>query len=142
MSTRNSFNMNKLDEVIDNIIVAVLEEAAKSKEYKEGPSSTFTHNKVRYSVDSAIERSKDIPTKKVAVSKLKWLMKYAKPNENRKRKADTSVPVLLAHHGEKLVVVDGLHRLAKAIEDGEKYLPTKLLTDDDLKAIKRATKSK
>lgn len=114
----------------------------QAKKYKEGPSSTFTHNKVTYSVDAAIERSKDTPVKKVAIAKLKWILKYTKPEKDRVKKADITVPILIAHYGKRLAVVDGLHRLVKAIEDGEEYLPTKLLTKADLAAIKISTNLK
>ncbi len=102
--------------------------------YKEGKDSTFSSGGKEYSVDLMIERSESIKTKKVAVKSLKWILKYDNPEENRIRKADIKVPILIIKYGKKLLVVDGLHRLAKAIEDGLEYLPAKLLSKKDMAA--------
>jgi ParB-like chromosome segregation protein Spo0J len=42
---------------------------------------------------------------------------------------DISVPILIARYNDKLVVIDGFHRLKKAIKLGKKELPAKYIND-------------
>lgn len=100
----------------------------KAAAYSEGPTSTFSHEKRRYSVDKAIIATAEKPVRQVPVKDLAWILKYTKPDAGRTRAADTDVPVLATKYGDKLVVVDGLHRLAKAQAEGRETLPVRYVS--------------
>ena len=104
--------------------------------YVEGPTSTFTHDKQKYSVDKAIATVATKRTIQLAVKDLVWIFKYVEPSPERTRIADPSVPVLVTKWRGKLVVVDGLHRLQKAQEQGLETIPAKLLSAKDLQKAK------
>ena len=98
--------------------------------YREGKDSTFTHAGKTYSVDKALELSDDLPTVQIPVKDLAWVLNYDKPDPERMKKADPSTPALITYWNGQLVAVDGLHRLAKAIELGQTHLPAKMLTSE------------
>ena len=104
----------------------------KTAAYSEGATSTFSHEKRRYSVDKAIAATQQKAVRQVPVKDLEWILKYTKPDAGRARAADTDVPVLATKYGDKLVVVDGLHRLAKARAEGRETLPVRYVARADL----------
>jgi hypothetical protein len=102
------------------------------KPYREGPSSTFTHNQKRYGLDDAIEAAENKPVVQVPVKDLVWIFKYSRPSANRTRQADPRVPVLVTKWGDRDVVIDGLHRLSRAQEIGLDTIPVRRLSEEDL----------
>lgn len=94
--------------------------------YREGRSSTFTHDGKEYPLDPFFKVAESIREKKLPISKLDWVIKYSSPERYRVERADTSVPVLVVNdpkHG--YVVFDGLHRLIKAKEEGKTSIGVK-----------------
>lgn len=101
--------------------------------YRE-PGSTFTHDGVEYDLNGVLLESDSIPVHQYSVDKLKWILEGATGNVNRVRSADISTPILVHKLRGKLVAVDGFHRVSKAVENGVKSLPGRLITDDILKS--------
>lgn len=95
--------------------------------YSEGPSSTFTHDKVEYYLDGVLGEATNMPVEEIAVEALSWLLDEVPMDTHsdavRTGKADLSAPVLITLWEAKWVVIDGLHRLAKAVRDGVLYIP-------------------
>jgi hypothetical protein len=114
---------------------AAQEARKEAAEYTEGPESTFTHNKKRHSVDAAIAASKQRPVVEVPVRDLAWILKHSKPQADRVRAADPTVPVLITKWGDKDVVVDGLHRLQKAQDIKQNTILTRRLSAADLRKV-------
>ncbi|NDD67303.1 hypothetical protein EBZ35_06610, partial [bacterium] len=84
--------------------------------YKEGGS--ITHDGVEYDFDKVLAIAETKPTKQCAVSKLAWVLAYDKSNTTRLKNADISVPIVITKSNNgKLTVIDGLHRLAKAVKN-------------------------
>ena len=104
------------------------ESRPSSKGYREGKDSTFTHNGKEYELDKVLEEAEDKPVKQRKVSDLEWVLEHGEPNPERVKKADPDVPVIVTRYGDKYVVVDGFHRLAKAKAEGRKSIPTKTVT--------------
>jgi len=95
--------------------------------YREAGS--FTHDGVEYSLRKALELADAVPVRQYPVSKLKWVLAYDGPTQARVEKADLRAPVLLAYDQKRrLTVVDGLHRLAKAVESGRRSLLGRFLS--------------
>jgi hypothetical protein len=95
------------------------------KSYSEDGS--FTHDGVEYNLHIALSSACDIPS--VKVDDIKWIMEYDKPqNMKRVKNADITTPILVAFSKNgKLTVVDGLHRLAKAILNDVDELPARMV---------------
>lgn len=89
----------------------------ENKKYYTEPNSTFTHNKNKYYVNDLLELSRKYQVKDYKVDDLKWIFKYAEIETDRPNKPDLKYPIILTDYGRRLVVIDGLHRLSKAIKD-------------------------
>lgn len=98
-------------------------------DYKEGPESTYTHNGKIATVDSLISAAKKVPTVSMPISEMKWALKDAKINPDRLSKADLKHPVIATLHDGRITVLDGTHRLAKAVKEGRSELGVKLVPD-------------
>jgi hypothetical protein len=104
----------------------------KESAYEEG--SSFTHDGQEYSLREAFRTARTKPTEKMAVDKLKWVLQYDQPDPLRVASADLKAPVIVAPDRKgRPTVVDGLHRLTKAVQQGKKTLPAKVLTLGELK---------
>ncbi len=100
--------------------------------YQEESRSTFTHDGKRYSVNRVLESVGDGPIVQIPTSELSWILKYATPQAGRVRSADIKAPVLVHNLKGRLVVVDGLHRLAYAVQNDIASLPARMVSDADL----------
>lgn len=101
--------------------------------YREGKSSTFTHLNKRYRLDTVLEIVENKQARDVDIADLKWIIKYAKADSKRVETADVKYPIIIIkdkQHG--LVVLDGFHRLNKAISLGMKKIPAKIITQQEL----------
>lgn len=111
--------------------------------YKEGERSTVTHNGVEYKLDPIFELTHDRSVSDVDLNKLTWILKYSDLDPKRVAAADTSVPVIVVrdhsagHTG--MVVIDGIHRLAKAEKEGLKTIPARFVTMKEIEpfAVKK-----
>lgn len=104
--------------------------------YQEEEGAAFTHAGQRYDLNAALRDTHGAPTEDVPVADLAWMLEHDKPTDNeRVAQADLKAPVLLAKHGDKTAVVDGLHRLARAVRDKALTLPARWI---DPKALKQA----
>ena len=107
-------------------------EPSKTAAYEEGGS--FTHDGQKYSLREAFRTARTKPTKQVDVENLKWVLQYDRPNPKRLAAANLNAPLIVAPDRRgRPTVVDGLHRLAKAVQQGKKTLPAKMLTLRELK---------
>ena len=99
--------------------------------YREGESSTFTHNGKNYSIDKLLQEIEKahLKPKTFQVSELEWVLQFDQPDPDRVKRADTSTPGIVAYHDNKPVLVDGLHRLTKAKQENERTLTAYVVTD-------------
>jgi hypothetical protein len=105
--------------------------------YREGGS--FTHNGETFSLDCVLERVEKRAVGYYAVSKLSWLLEempvgyFVDPVErSRIERADTNVPVIVTDYGNLLVVIDGVHRLKKAVDLKMTLLPGRYISSEQL----------
>lgn len=91
--------------------------------YAEGPESTFTHLGKQYLLDDFITRAIKLPIVQVPINKLKWNLTYATPDPKRVAAADTTTPILFTIDPKwGYVVIDGTHRLTKAIREHRSFI--------------------
>lgn len=96
--------------------------------YRE-PDSTFSCGGKLYNLTTMLEDTNKLPTIKIPVSKLDWMIEHGDPDEVRVDEADLSAPCLVTHWEGKLAVIDGFHRLTKAVRQGKRELPCKMVSD-------------
>jgi hypothetical protein len=104
--------------------------------YQEEDDSSVTHNGQRYNLNKLLSITENFKTRPFKVDELKWILKYDKPDPKRMEEADTSVPIIVTYSNKKLVVIDGLHRLCKAIEKGLTHIEGKFVYKDVLEKCK------
>lgn len=105
----------------------------KIRIYSEGKDSTFTSNGKTYSLDGLFRETHKYSITILPISKLDWVFEYATPDPDRVVKADEEVPILVvrdlhAPAGQQFIVVDGLHRLMKAVSKRRNTIKTKLIS--------------
>jgi hypothetical protein len=105
--------------------------------YKEGESSTLTHDGQTYRVDDAISLGAQSKIKHMQVSDLDWILPFGATDPERLTQANTKVPILISNFRDKMAVIDGLHRLKKAKEEGLETIPTRYVDTSKLKAYTR-----
>lgn len=104
------------------------------KPYREGFDSTATHNGKEYRLDTLFELIQNRSIVNVEVSKISWVLEYTDLDSDRVMQSDTGIPVLVYKDPEYgFTVIDGAHRLTKAVKLGLKTLPAYMLTDEDMR---------
>ena len=108
--------------------------------YKEGNHSHLVHLGRQYRVDDLIELTKNKPVYNLPVEQLIWIFDYSTPDEARVLRADLKVPIIVIEekleNGAELVVLDGLHRVAKAVRLKKSTILARLITPTELKTLK------
>jgi hypothetical protein len=78
----------------------------------------------------------NLPIIQFNVNELAWILEWDTPDPIRIRSADLSAPILVTTWQEKFVVLDGLHRLAKAVYQSEKYIYGKYIPNEVMPIFK------
>jgi len=97
--------------------------------------STFTYDKNEYNLETLLRDMHKEPVIEVAVSDLSWMLTESKNTDydkTRFKKADLSAPILVTCWQDRLAVLDGWHRLNKAVVEGVSLLPAKMVTEEML----------
>lgn len=118
--------------------------------YQESNEGKFTHNGVKYNLNKALKISHSRPTIKVKTADISWILGYNFVNvdgkmvcyscrkgpdnwhEERINKADLVAPIITTKENDRIIVLDGIHRLDKAMRMGIEELPAKSLSKEDL----------
>lgn len=102
--------------------------------YQEGPDSTFGHNGKTYRLDTLFKCTYRRLNNMVAIDKLVWVLDHCTPDPERMAAANDHIPILVTYTEGRWVVVDGLHRLARAVAVGRKIILAKYVLPKDLDA--------
>lgn len=109
--------------------------AVTLEEYSEGKDSTFTHQGVEYGIDKLHEVLREAgvsPSTVFKVEDLKWILDHGVSSPERVDNADTDTPIIVSKESNTLYVIDGFHRLARAVKDNKEELKGYLITDKKL----------
>ncbi len=102
--------------------------------YQESNSSTLTHDGKRYDLNTILKCVDKNNITKVAVSDIIWILPYTTVDPKRLEKVDLKAPLLLTLSKEnKVAVIDGAHRLTKAVNENVSSLPAKWVSKTILK---------
>lgn len=104
--------------------------------YQEEDDSEFTHDGVLYNLNKILTLTASHTVKMFDIEDLKWAVEDVTLEKARKQRADYSVPLLVTNWQGKWVVIDGTHRLAKALDAGIKELPVRIVSAKELEAAR------
>lgn len=97
--------------------------------------SQFESNSNCYNLNYIFKAVKDEPVEYIDISELMWVMKHVDDlDPSRIKNADVTIPILVTKYRNKELVVDGLHRLAKALQSRMKQLPYKRVSEEVFEA--------
>lgn len=96
----------------------------------------FGHNGNKYNINKIFKIVLNKPIYQYNVNNLKWVLKYTKTYKKRILMADITVPIIVTKFQNKLLVVDGAHRLTKAIKEHKKIILGKYITLQELESTK------
>lgn len=96
-------------------------------------NSTFESNGVYYDLNKILQAVADQPIEYIDVTKLKWVLEFDEPQQDRLDKADLATPILVTKYQGRELAVDGLHRIARAVRDKVKQLPYRRVSLDIMK---------
>ena len=107
-------------------------------EYRE---RTFSHEGHLYDLNHLYKVSKNIIPMNIDVNELKWILEQSKSESDEQiKKADIKVPLLVTKYKRKILVIDGLDRLSRAIQLGKDSLPCKFILPEVLDGATRDIK--
>lgn len=105
--------------------------------YKE--AGHITHDGETFTTQSVLDKASSIPATEVDVGTVKWVLEHDTPDPARVDAADPSVPVIVAPDKTgRPTVIDGLHRLCKAVRGGHETIPARYLTAADLSDLRNS----
>lgn len=105
--------------------------------YSEGPMSLVTHNGILYKLDRIFELSVDLPVTMLPLEDLKWMLNVpGLVDDERMKKADSKVPIIVTPQNGQYVIIDGMHRVMKAMKAGEKAIGARVIFHDILAMAK------
>lgn len=102
--------------------------------YREG--GTVTHHGQRYWLRMIQDQVASKPVSMVDTSRLTWILRHDRPDPRRVAIARTGAPLIVLQEGERLTVIDGLHRVAKALQEGTRILPVRFVTSQEMRNAK------
>lgn len=108
--------------------------------YKEGLRSTVNHINKEYYVDDIMHLSRHTPIRWMDVKLLDHILHgIHQLNQDRIDDAKTVYPIIVVYNKRYgYVVLDGMHRLSKVIQQGRRKIMARLIKEDDLKRLPKA----
>ena len=111
--------------------------------YSEGKESIFSHYGKKYRVDDLLRLTGKSRVRRIPISELKWIFDYADPDPERAAKASLAYPLVVTKGDvdgeERYIVIDGTHRLAKAIQTGRLTVQCFIVDKDAVKNLPEVT---
>lgn len=92
--------------------------------YQEEEGGTFESNGVRYDLNQIFRAVAALPILTIKVNRLKWVIDPHSPiDQARVDRADLAAPLLVTTFNGRHLVVDGFHRVVKAVQRDVPTLP-------------------
>jgi hypothetical protein len=114
----------------------------RNSAYQEETGGLFSSEGTNYDLNKIFRISHKKEVKNVPVEDLKWILQFV-PDENsdqdRTAKADLNAPVIVVRQKDRSVVVDGVHRLRKAVSQKNSSIKAVYITPLELKSAVIAT---
>jgi hypothetical protein len=96
--------------------------------------STFSSDGILYDLNQLFALTENHPIAYISTQDLFWLLADYKPvpeDVSRMDNVDLGVPILVTiYEGDKWLIVDGFHRLLRALRDHVTILPCRVIASD------------
>ena len=93
----------------------------------------FTHEDTLYDLKALKAEMKTRKVEDIDIRSLLWILQFDQPkSRERMLRTDTENPLIVLREPGRDVVLDGLHRLAKAQNEGKRTMPVRILTPEEL----------
>lgn len=103
--------------------------------YQEEQTSTVTHNGQEYSINGLLRIASKKPITLFPTNTLAWILKYTTLYADRIKVANYTFPLLVTIEDyNNVIVLDGAHRLARAVLDNIQALPCIILTQKEIES--------
>lgn len=97
----------------------------------------FTHADALYDLKALKTDMKKKAVEETDIRPLLWILQFDQPKSvERMMRTDTENPLIVLKEKDRLVVVDGLHRLAKAQNEGKRTMPVRFLSPEELETYR------
>ena len=104
-------------------------------------SGHFTHNGKKYDINNLFKLTHEIEVEEFNVSDIEWIINKDEPcyscrkgpqtwHEERVQNADLKTPIIVTKSNNKFVVLDGVHRLEKAVSLNKDKILGKFIAED------------
>lgn len=103
--------------------------------YQEETTSTFTHHSQKYNLNKLLSITASRPIQTIPTKDLVWILDFTTVDPQRIEKADINSPLLVIKE-DQYIVLDGAHRLAKAVQQNIPELSYRKVTTKDLEQCK------
>lgn len=123
--------------------------------YQENPTGHYSLYDVKYDLNKIFMLVHGKAIRNVPVKDLTWNLEYSKVvneqgekvcgscqkgpkgwHEERVSNSNLEIPVIVTRYRNKLLIVDGVHRLEKAVNAGASEIPTKELSKEEMNSAK------
>jgi len=107
--------------------------------YQEEKGSTFSDENNEYDINKIFKLTEHINPIEENIKDLEWILDdkpLSKEDQKRRDDSDLSIPILITMKGTKVLVVDGYHRLLKAIQEKHKTILSKWVSKDIMQKAK------
>lgn len=103
--------------------------------YREESGSSFTHDGAEYDLNCVLAAVANIPAQAIAVSELAWILdEESFHDEGRVLATNLDAPLLITRWNTRWVVLDGWHRLVKAVRTRVPVLRAHVVPESFLRA--------
>lgn len=111
--------------------------------YQEGSGSTVTHDGKEYQLDVLFQLTHGREIEVINIDELLWVLTHIDLDPDRVKRASLLYPILVYNDPTYgWTVLDGAHRLLKAVNTHRKTIQAIVVTDDDLKKARVIEKKK
>lgn len=105
--------------------------------YQEEAGGTFESNGVLYDLNAILRATAHLPVLTIKVNRLKWVYDPRQPvDQARVDRADLSAPCLVTSMNGRELVVDGFHRMVKALQTNTPTLDYRRVSPQVLEAAR------
>lgn len=100
--------------------------------YKEGINSTVTHNDQTLLVDDLLSICKNKTISVLPIESVSWILDYTTVHMDRVIKANTKYPLIILNDNDRMILLDGAHRLTKLVSNNVSTVNAYVIDLEDL----------
>lgn len=115
--------------------LSVLMKLFEDSPYQEEPGGSVSHDGSKYDLNMLFKATAKQPLAYLKIADLEWILEEG-DDEERTEAADLKSPILVTEWKNKWVVLDGFHRLQKAVSKDIEELAGRIVSAEQLEQAK------